>query len=147
MARPKCLMGDFTDLHRIYKAHHTNVQWTMKVFCLHWKYCLILSQGVSNAEWTFKDLDRGSLDQVRSGIRSVPWLQMSWLLKSPGHQQPWHWLCMINILLSPIRKDFNNPCHLSFDKTDVKRRQTLGHPRSINPNMINHVPQQLPIIF
>ena len=34
-----------------------------------------------------------------------------------------------------------------YNKTDVKRRQTLGHPRSINPNMINHVPQQLPIIF
>ena len=32
-------------------------------------------------------------------------------------------------------------------KNDVERRQTLGHPRSINPNMINHVPQQLPIIF
>ena len=35
----------------------------------------------------------------------------------------------------------------SFDKTDVERRQTLGHPRSINPNMINHVPQQSPLIF
>ena len=34
-----------------------------------------------------------------------------------------------------------------YNKTDVERRQTLGHPRSINPNMINHVPQQLPIIF
>ena len=29
----------------------------------------------------------------------------------------------------------------------VERRQTLGHPRSINPNMINHVPQQSPLIF
>ena len=36
---------------------------------------------------------------------------------------------------------------LSVNKTDVERWQTLGHPRSINPNMINHVPQQLPIIF
>ena len=34
-----------------------------------------------------------------------------------------------------------------FYKTDVGRRQTLGHPRSINPNMINHVPQQSPLIF
>ena len=34
------------------------------------------------------------------------------------------------------------------NKTDVERRQTLGHPRSINPNMINHVPQQSPpLIF
>ena len=34
-----------------------------------------------------------------------------------------------------------------INKTDVERRQTLGHPRSINPNMINHVPQQSPLIF
>ena len=33
------------------------------------------------------------------------------------------------------------------NKTDVERRQTLGHPKSINPNMINHVPQQSPLIF
>ena len=24
---------------------------------------------------------------------SIPWLQMSWLLASPSHQQTWHWLC------------------------------------------------------
>ena len=35
MARPKCLMGDFTNLYRIYKAHQTNVWWTMKDFRLH----------------------------------------------------------------------------------------------------------------
>ena len=35
MARPKCLMGDFTILNRIYKAHRTNVWWTMKVFRKH----------------------------------------------------------------------------------------------------------------
>ena len=28
------------------------------------------------------------------------------------------------------------------NKTDVEPWQTFGHPRSINPNMINHVPQQ-----
>ena len=33
------------------------------------------------------------------------------------------------------------------NKTDVERRQTLSHPWSINPNMINHVPQQSPLIF
>ena len=35
MARRKCLMGNFTYLYRIYKAHQTNVWWTMKVFRLH----------------------------------------------------------------------------------------------------------------
>ena len=38
-------------------------------------------------------------------------------------------------------------CKIVKNKTDVGRRQTLGHPRSINPNMINHVPQQSPLIF
>ena len=35
MTKPKCLMGDFTNLNRIYKAPQTNVWWTMKVFRLH----------------------------------------------------------------------------------------------------------------
>ena len=26
---------------------------------------------------------------------SIPWLLMSWLPVSPGHQQPWYWLCQI----------------------------------------------------
>ena len=36
MARPKCLMRDFTNFNRIYKAHIINVWWTMNVFQLHW---------------------------------------------------------------------------------------------------------------
>ena len=39
------------------------------------------------------------------------------------------------------------PVTASQNKTDVERRQTLSHLRSINPNMINHVPQQSPLIF
>ena len=35
LARPKCLMRDFTNLNRIYKAHRTNVWCTIKVFRLH----------------------------------------------------------------------------------------------------------------
>ena len=48
------------------------------------------------------------------------------------------------------RRDEQLPCGgvpIYINKTDVERRQTFGHSRSINPNMINHVPQQLPIIF
>ena len=40
MALPKRQMRDFTELNMIYKAHRTNVWWTMKVFWLHW-YILI----------------------------------------------------------------------------------------------------------
>ena len=36
MAGPKCLMRDFTNLNRIYKAHRTYVWWIMKVFQVHW---------------------------------------------------------------------------------------------------------------
>ena len=36
MALPKRQMRDFTELNMIYKAHRTNVWWTMKVFWLHW---------------------------------------------------------------------------------------------------------------
>ena len=27
--------------------------------------------------------------------RSISWLLMPWLLTSPGHQQPWYWLCRV----------------------------------------------------
>ena len=32
-------------------------------------------------------------------------------------------------------------------KTDAECQQTLGHPRSMNPNMINHVAKQSPLNF
>ena len=38
---------------------------------------------------------------------SISWLLMPWLLTSPGHQQPWYWLCRIGRFLSHLRKDFN----------------------------------------
>ena len=39
--------------------------------------------------------------------RSISWLLMPWLLTSPGHQQPWYWLCRIGRFLSYLRKDFS----------------------------------------
>ena len=39
--------------------------------------------------------------------RSISCLLMSWLLTSPGHQQPWYWLCRIGRFLSYVRKDFS----------------------------------------
>ena len=33
-------------------------------------------------------------------IRSISWLLMPWLLASPGHQQPWYWICRITMSLS-----------------------------------------------
>ena len=39
--------------------------------------------------------------------RSISWLLMPRLLSSPGHQQPWYWLCRIGMSLSYLREDFN----------------------------------------
>ena len=33
--------------------------------------------------------------------RSLSWLLMPWLLTSPGHQQPWYWLCRIGTHMRP----------------------------------------------
>ena len=43
--------------------------------------------------------------------RSISWLLMPWLLASPGHQQPWYWLCKLGKSLSYTRKDFNYLWH------------------------------------
>ena len=48
--------------------------------------------------------------------RSISWLLMSWLLASPGHQQPWYWLCRIGRSLSYLRKDINHQCHINVEE-------------------------------
>ena len=37
---------------------------------------------------------------------SISCLLMPWLLTSPGHQQPWYWICRKGRFLSYLRKDF-----------------------------------------
>ena len=48
-ARPKCLMGNFTNSYRIYKAHQTDIWWTMKVFCLH---CVLPTGSCTAQGWS-----------------------------------------------------------------------------------------------
>ena len=48
--------------------------------------------------------------------RSISWLLMPRLLASPGHQQPWYWLCKIGKSWSFTRKDFNYLWHVSVEK-------------------------------
>ena len=48
--------------------------------------------------------------------RSISWLLMPWLLTSPGHQQPWYWLCGIGRFLSYLRKDFNYLRRINVEK-------------------------------
>ena len=47
--------------------------------------------------------------------RSISWLLMPWLLTSPGHQQPWYWLCRICKSWSYLRKDFKYLCHINVE--------------------------------
>ena len=47
---------------------------------------------------------------------SISWLLMTWLLASPGHQQPWYWLCRIGRSLSYLSKDFNYLCHANVEE-------------------------------
>ena len=53
-------------------------------------------------------------------------------------------LAHIHFKLSHRKARFPIILNQNIHKTDVGRRQTLGHPRSINPNMINYVPQKSP---
>ena len=48
--------------------------------------------------------------------RSISWLLMPRILVSPGHQQPWYWLCKTGRSLSYTREDFNNLCHVSVEE-------------------------------
>ena len=48
--------------------------------------------------------------------RSLSWLLMPWLLTSPGHQQPWYWLCRIGRLLSYLRKDLKYLRRINVEK-------------------------------
>ena len=48
--------------------------------------------------------------------RSISWLLMFWLLTSPGHHEPWYWLCRIGRFLSHLRKDFNYLRRINVEK-------------------------------
>ena len=60
------------------------------------------SNGVTRPQWV--NVRRLSYIGL---TRSISWLLMPWLLASPGHQQPWYWLCRTGRSLSYLRKDFN----------------------------------------
>ena len=60
---------------------------------------------------------QGVVDTYNLGLtRSISWLLMPWLLTSPGHQQPWYWLCRIGRFLSCLRKDFNYLRRINVEK-------------------------------
>ena len=59
--------------------------------------------------------------------RSISRLLMLWLLTSPGHQQPWYWLCRIGRFLSYLRKDFNYLRRINVEK-DTKGKYMFMFP-------------------
>ena len=67
-----------------------------------WLHCLILTLNL----WAPSYLGL---------TRSLSWLLMPWLLTSPGHQQPWYWLCRIGKSLSYLWKDSNYMCHINVE--------------------------------
>ena len=48
--------------------------------------------------------------------RSIPFLLMTWLLVSPGHQQIWFWLHKIHMYLSSMRKDLFSLYQLNVEE-------------------------------
>ena len=45
--------------------------------------------------------------------RLMSWLLKPWLLMSPGHQQPWYWLCRICRTWSYLRKHLKYLCQIN----------------------------------
>ena len=114
MARPKCLMRDFTKLNRIYEAHRTNVWWIMKVFRLQCK--------MENGVWL-----------TPFSIPLLPRL----LVFPAGHQQLWCWLCS---MCRSYQEEGNVPfqcewisckmqlyIYLSSKKFSMERVKSTGH--------------------
>ena len=52
----------------------------------------------------------------RTRTRWITLLLMPWLPPSPGHRQPWYWLCQTNWSLSPKRNNFKCLHYLILEK-------------------------------
>ena len=59
--------------------------------------------------------------------RSISWLLIPWLLKLPGHQQPWYWLCRICRSWSYFRKDLSI-CAIPMWSNDIKCKYMFMFP-------------------
>ena len=62
---------------------------------------------------------------------------MPWLLQSPGHQQPWHWLYKINWALSSKKKGHQYLRHLSVDKWEKMQLYIFVFQKNIQPTKFN----------
>ena len=71
-----------------------------------WASCCWLTLSVPKTEYSRR-------------FRSIPWLLMSWLLASPGVQQPWPWLCKINRSLRFMRRVSSTSIFQSRELVDI----------------------------
>ena len=60
-----------------------------------------------------------------------PWLLMSWLLASPGHQRIWYWICRTNVFFLCVISLWRNSrrCKYTLTILEIKsaRQSSLGY--------------------
>ena len=88
-------------------------------------------------------------------MKSAPFVEKEMPLMCRHHYHPVTLICA-TVCLPPnnisyeccdnTRRSFKNKLY-RYNKTDVERRQTLGPLRSINPDMINHLNKQSPLLL
>ena len=114
----------------------------VRTLLMHWPVCVIMMVSSVLAPNRCRDISNSPADSIMASYelpyairimlqqltlnvrgrpsylgltRSISWLLMPWLLTSPGHQQPWYWLCRICKPWSYLRKDFKYPCHINVE--------------------------------
>ena len=103
MARPKCLMRDFTNLNRIYKAHRANVWWTMKVFQIHcYMYLHACLWALACSLNSLRPSDTIWWQWTGSTLAQV----MAWCLTAPSHYLNQCWLIIHKVQSHSLKGNF-----------------------------------------
>ena len=136
MARPKCLMGNFTNLYRIYKAHQTNVWWTMKVFRLH---CYKTTCGFCTFVQEAKTFNFTIVQWNKFGPSAV-WYKTKIGSQNFGHQQWWpfvHGLPKLIMLIGNISSQFHHILNTVLAAGSLVKR-IWCHQVSVSYSLIAH---------
>ena len=126
MARPKCLMVNFTNSYRICKGHQTNVWWAMKVFRLH---C------IGRHELTHW----GRVTHIC--VSNLPTIGSDNGL-SPGRRQAIIWTNAGILLIGPLWTNFSEILieipTFSFKKMRLEVQSAKWRPCSLGLNVLTH---------
>ena len=85
-----------------HQYHH--IHYEIMVLSLNWPYQYVRQ---SPERFSRHQIFLALKPEYFSKTKTIPWLQMAWLLTSQGHQRPWCWLCRINVSFSSTRRDFD----------------------------------------